>query len=77
MDIAAEKLKLIEWIKHIQDESLLDHLIFIKNEFTRDKDWWDELSDREKQDIEEGLKDIEAGRTIAHEEVQKIYKKYR
>ena len=76
MDISTEKLKLIKWIKHIQDESILNHLIFIKNEYARDTDWWDEISGHEKQEIEAGIADIEAGRTIAHEEAQKIYKKY-
>ncbi len=76
MDISTEKLKLIKWIKHIQDESILDHLIFIKNEYARNTDWWDEISTYEKQEIEAGIKDSEAGRTVLHEDAQKVYKKY-
>jgi predicted transcriptional regulator len=33
-------------------------------------DWWDEISDHEKEMIELGLKDIEEGRVVPHEEVR-------
>jgi len=39
-------------------------------------DWWDELTDYEKKEIELGLADIEQGNTVDHSEVRKIYEKY-
>ena len=36
-------------------------------------DWWDDLSDSVKQDLEEGLKDIEEGNLIPMEQVMKKY----
>lgn len=32
-------------------------------------DWWDEISNEEKAEIQEGVKEIEEGNFIAHEEV--------
>ena len=32
-------------------------------------DWWDEISDKEKAEIEEGIKQIEQGDYLTHEEV--------
>lgn len=43
---------------------------------TNDKvsaDWWDQISDDEKQLIQEGLKDIEDGRVISHEDFLKSF----
>lgn len=37
-------------------------------------DWWDTISDKEKQSIERGIKDIEAGRVISNEEMEKHMK---
>ena len=38
-----------------------------------ENDWWNELSDSEKNSIEMGLKDVEEGRVISHEEVIKSF----
>ena len=43
---------------------------------TNDKvsaDWWDQISDDEKQLIQEGLKDIEDSRVISHEDFLKSF----
>ena len=42
-------------------------------EDTVETDWWNELSDSEKNSIEMGLKDVEEGRVISHEEVMKSF----
>lgn len=34
-------------------------------------DWYDELTTEQKEDIELGLKDLDEGRIISNEEVQK------
>lgn len=39
------------------------------------KDWYIELTDEQKASIERGLKDVEEGRVIPHEEVMKKVKK--
>lgn len=41
-----------------------------------DKDWWNKISDAEKESIELGLKDIRNGKVVAHSEVKKLYEKW-
>lgn len=74
MNIQAEKLKLIEWITKIQDFKTIEKVLEIQKETPYD--WWDELTDYEKKEIESGLADIEQGNTVDHSEVRKIYEKY-
>ncbi|MDP2452905.1 MULTISPECIES: hypothetical protein [unclassified Kaistella] len=58
----SEKIKAI--LKAIEVDFVEDNV---------EKDWWNELSDAEKKSIETGLKDIEEGRVISHEEVMKSF----
>ncbi len=74
MNLHAEKIKLIEWITRIQDFKTIEKLLKIRNESPTD--WWDELSEFERKEIELGLKDLEDGNTIEHIEVKKLYEKY-
>ena len=39
-------------------------------------DWWDEMSDEERASVEEGIKQLENGEGIPHEEVMKKYSKW-
>lgn len=74
MNVYAEKIKLIEWITQITDTGVLDKLL----EFQRksQSDWWDSLSDMEKNEIELGLIDLEEGNTVDHTEARKLYERY-
>jgi len=74
MNTHIEKLKLIEWITKIQDSQILEKLISIHRKY--ETDWWDEISETERQEIESGIKDIKEGRTVDHSEVKKLYEKY-
>ena len=74
MNIQAEKLELIEWLARINDFSLIDKLKSIKAEYSND--WWDQISKEEKEDIQQGLHDIENGNVKTHAEVKEIYAKY-
>ena len=67
MDIQAEKLKLIEWLLSLKE------LNFFKENVSEKNDWWETLSDFEKQSIDQGIKDIEEGKTLPHSEVMKKY----
>jgi hypothetical protein len=74
MNIQAEKLKLIAWITKVQDAKTIEKINQIHDEDACD--WWDDLTDYEKMEIELGLSDIEKGNTTDHSEVRKIYEKY-
>jgi len=69
----AIKLELIEWLTTLNDARTIEYLKTLKDSVISKNDWWDDLSDAEKQGIERGLKDIREGRTIPHEEVKAKY----
>ncbi len=73
MDIQAEKYKLIEWITSLKDISLINRLKTVREEAS--KDWWNELSQEEREGIEQGLQDVKEGRIHSHEEVMAEFKK--
>ena len=64
MDIQAEKLQLIEWLAKLNNANVLKQFIALKNE--QEKDWWDELSEEEKKEIEEGIAQADRGEVISH-----------
>ncbi len=74
LHILNQKLELIQWLSTIEDASIIDKIMNIrKNE---SKDWWDSISESEKESIELGLKDAEAGKLNPHSKAQKLYEKW-
>lgn len=69
----AIKLELIEWLTKLDDDETLAYLKVVKDSKISNVDWWDDLSEIQKEGIERGLRDVEEGRTISHEEVKKKY----
>lgn len=68
-ELQATRQELIDWINSRDDSRLLNLLSSIKLSNTdTDKDWWDELTPSQKENIELGLKDLEEGRTISSKE---------
>ncbi len=41
-----------------------------------ENDWWDELSDCEKSAIDSGIKQLDEGKGMTHEDVIERYPKY-
>jgi hypothetical protein len=72
MDITLKKIELIEWLTKIDDETLINRISALKKD--SEKDWWDSLSNEQREDIEAGLGDIESGRKT---EFNKVLSKYR
>ncbi len=60
--IADRKIRLIELLAQLEDETVLALIELLLTEGA-DRDWANALSDKEKQDIAEGLADLEAGNT--------------
>jgi hypothetical protein len=75
MDIQAEKLHLIKWLTDVNEPSVIKR--FLKLKKTEESDWWDTISAEERVDIEEGIKQADAGELIPHEEVMAKYDKWR
>ena len=56
-------------IDHLQDNDLLNAVkILLGRNVKTDNDFWDELSVSEKIEIEEGINDIEKGKTHTYQE---------
>ena len=70
MSAADIKNDLIKVIVNTDDIAFLRQVrdFFKKHQVT--SDWWDEISDYEKEIIEIGLKEIEEGKVVPHEEVR-------
>lgn len=70
INIQNKKLELIQWLCTLEDLSIINKIFDKKKEKT---DWWDEISDAEKDSIEKGLKDADEGRVVSHEDFLKSY----
>ena len=69
----AIKLELIEWLTHLDDDDTISYLKIVKDSCETGSDWWQELSEDQKEGIERGLRDIDAGRVTPHDQVKKKY----
>lgn len=67
------KIELMEWLSGLEDDDTLDYLKVVKDSKTSQKDWWYDLTDEQKQGIERGLRDVDAGRVTPHDFVKKKY----
>jgi uncharacterized protein HemY len=68
------KIELIQWLTTLDDKSLLQQILDIRKNQT--KDWWYEISDSERTSIEQGISDAENGKLNSHSEAHKIYEKW-
>jgi hypothetical protein len=77
MNISAEKFDIIQRICEIQDTDLID---LIKNIIdipsTSKSDWWNQITQEEKESINRGVNDLDQGKVYAHDQIRKKYKKW-
>lgn len=73
-NIETKKLALIQWLTSLNDVSMIDEILELKNK--ESKDWWNETSDEEKESIEKGLSDAESGNLKPHSEIRKKYENW-
>ena len=76
MDIQTEKLNLIEWISKLEDASLINELMKIKEDHLNSEDWANSLKQEELESIKRGLTDFENKNVHSHETARRIYEKY-
>ena len=72
-EIKETKSNLIAWIEELSDINMLSILDGIRNSNVGG-DWWDDLSEMQKREINEGITDAEAGRVITSDEFWKNLK---
>jgi hypothetical protein len=69
-EVKETKTDLIAWIEQLSDISMLSILESLKNADTGDagKDWWDELTPAQIENINAGLKEAESGNVMSSKE---------
>lgn len=70
MNTQVDKKELIDWISGLTDTAMLENIQTLKNS-TEGKDWWDEISEAEKESLRRGEEDIKAGRIYSSDEFWK------
>ena len=74
LNILDQKLELIQWLSTIEDSSIIEKIMDLrKNE---SKDWWNSISENEKDSIDLGLKDAESGKLNSHSKARELYEKW-
>ncbi len=71
-NIEKDKLEIIKWVTTLKDETAIERLKLLKDSGSK-TDWWDQISEAEKNAIDVGLADFKAGRITPHEDVKKLY----
>lgn len=76
MDLSLEnkKMELIQWLTTLNDNSLIDRLMEIRKK--EKSDWWNEISESEKESIEKGIQDANNGKLNSHSSVKESYEKW-
>lgn len=76
MDLSLEnkKIELIQWLSTLNDTSLIDKLMELREK--EKKDWWNEISASEKESIEKGIQDADNGKLTSQSSVKGIYEKW-
>ena len=68
------KLKLFRFIDNLSDSKLRNfYNFFIENQPEKTEDFWNLLTDWEKDDINEGIRDLDNGK---HKEINQVLSKY-
>jgi len=77
MNISAEKLDIIQRIIQIQDNDLIDLIKnIIDNPDSSKTDWWNQITQEEKESINRGLNDLQQGKVYPHDQIRKKYEKW-
>ncbi|MBZ9729508.1 hypothetical protein LB467_07385 [Salegentibacter sp. JZCK2] len=74
MDIQNKKIELIQWLSTLNDESIIEKIMKLRE--SEKIDWWNEISKEEKESIEQGIKDADSGKLKSHLEARKLYEKW-
>ncbi len=74
LNIQNKKLELIQWLSTLEDSTIIDKIIYLRKK--ENKNWWNSISENEKQSIEKGLEDAESGKLNPHSEARKLYEKW-
>ena len=73
-NIQTTKPELIQWLSTIDNPSIIEKFQAIRDNET--EDWWENLSVAEKESIDKGIEDADAGNLKDQDQARKIYGKW-
>lgn len=73
-DLQNKKIQLIQWLSTLEDESVIEKIIKLRE--TENAQWWKEISEKEKESIEQGVKDADSGNVKPHSAARRLYEKW-
>ncbi|WP_289664725.1 hypothetical protein [Flavobacterium panacagri] len=74
MNLEARKYQFIQELVKVEDERVLEKLELVLK--ANQNDWFDDLSESEKAEIQIGLDQAERGEVVSHEDVMKRFSKW-
>ena len=77
MDAVVLKKEIYALVESISDIEVLHALkTFLSHKVSKESDWWNTISDEERNEIKQGLDEALNGEVIPHEEMLEKYKKW-
>lgn len=70
MNLQAKKLELVQLILNTEKKAVLEQVEALLKK-GGDSDWWEELSEPEKETLKDSIKEADEGKLISHDEVLK------
>ena len=74
IDLENKKIELIQWLSTLDNEIIIDKLMELRE--SEQTDWWNGISEGEKESIEKGIEDANSGNLKPQSEVRKLYEKW-
>lgn len=71
MTIAELKVGILQHVAATNDKTFLSNVLTYIQTLRKGQDWWDELDEADIASIEEGIRQLENGEGIPHEDVRK------
>jgi len=75
MDMQTEKIELAKRLLDTEDKNIIDAVKSIFRTFDADNEWGD-LPEKVISDVQESIKQIEAGSEISYDKARETYKKW-
>jgi hypothetical protein len=74
LNLQNKKLELIQWLSTLENLTTIEKIMDLRKQ--ESKDWWNFISEDEKEAIEKGVADAEAGNLHPHSKAKKLYEKW-
>ncbi|MFN5794425.1 MAG: hypothetical protein ACK455_06490, partial [Bacteroidota bacterium] len=74
LNLLSKKLELIQWLSSVEDSDIIAKIMDLRKK--ENKDWWNSISESEKEAIEKGIKDANSGKLNPHSKARSIYEKW-